>query len=383
MPVSCSRVLIVDDEEIYRRNLQMSLAISRPDWIFHTASNENEGLQVLQSSLASGENISVVITDLWMISDQGGLFLLREARKHDPWLQVILYSRDSTRLEQAGAIAKGAFEVINLSQLGKNAFDEILLKADAALHYRDVTRLLNLARAHFSPRHLQAVEKNPRLLEPREQTITICFWDIRNYTAFSESHKADRTLVAEFVKEHTQAARQIIFDHDGMFDKSVGDGIMAIFGILEIERGDEGVQKAAVNAVNAALELKSAFKALLKRWQKRIETSAANTVDIKLGCGIHTGMSFFDNIGTIHREHITALGHPVNVASRLQNQSEKGQIIVSRSTRSWVASDFRIRQLRIIDDVKGLSGDYSLHEVTGRRTPRNRAEEGGPPQDEV
>jgi class 3 adenylate cyclase len=375
MEPTSARILIVENETTYRGLMRKFLARKRTDWVFDEAGNERKGLKLLKSQLASGEPISVLITDLVMgPTFQEGLQLLKEARVQDPLLEVILYSREPEKLDpiRFGAFGIGAFEVIDIGKHGEKAFDEILIKAEAALRHREVTRQNDLLRRYFSQKLLNAIEKNPELLKPRQLTATVCFWDIRKFSAFCESLKAHPEVIAGFLKEYCDAAARIIFKHDGMLDKYIGDGVMALFGILDESKGEEGVELASANAVNAALELRTEFKTILKKWEDRIEKSAPNWIPIGLGCGIHTDSTFVGNLGTAYRDQFTALGPTVNIASRLQGESEAGQIIVSRSTRSWVRSEFRLRFLRNIDDIKNIPGVFPIYEVKGRGTPTDR-----------
>src|SRR5690242_8351782 len=117
MHVPDARVLVVEDEAGYRQDLVEFLALKRPNWVVDQAVNENEGMNVVQSRLASGEPIGIVITDLVMGPNlQAGLHLLKAARGQDELIQVILYSRKPKKLDRFIAFTIGAFEVIDIGK---------------------------------------------------------------------------------------------------------------------------------------------------------------------------------------------------------------------------------------------------------------------------
>ncbi len=140
MTASECRILIADDEQSFRGNLNQFLRLFRPRWEVDEAGNEIEGLELVESRLASGDPVDLVITDLVMQSELGGLLLVREALARDPSIQVILYSRDPSKLDRSAALSMGVSEIVDIGRLGMRAFDEILSHADAALKCREIDR---------------------------------------------------------------------------------------------------------------------------------------------------------------------------------------------------------------------------------------------------
>ncbi len=365
-----ARILVVDDDTLYRRNLREFLELHRPDWGFDEAPDESEALKILQSRNAGDESIAVVITDLVMASEQGGLRLIKRAREKDPWLQVILYSRDAKRLENSMAHAIGAFDVLDIGQYGYEAFDQILARADAALRYREAVRRNLYLRRFLSHKLLPVVEGDPELLRPRQQVASICFCEICNFAHFCEVLRTDPVLIAGFLKEYGDSAARIIFENDGMLDKYMGDEVMALFGILDEAGNQEGVQLAAANAVSTALELQAEFNLLLERWGDRFRRRSPTTIALRVRCGIHTGDAFVGNIGTVYREQFTALGSAVNIAEGIMRGAEAGQILISQSTMSYVQSEFDCRRA---EGIKIAEGELPLFRVIGPRSPAGRA----------
>src|SRR5262249_49085307 len=152
--------------------------------------------------------------------------------------------------------------------------------------------------------------------------ITICFWDIRGFSRLCEILKANPTLISGFLREYCEVGARTIFEHGGLLDKFIGDGIMALFGVLD-GKNDDG-KGDAIQAVRAAMTLRMRFKALLEKWVKEWALYTPHKIEIGLGCGIHSGEALVGNVGTEFRDQFTALGPQVNFASRIEARSEPG-----------------------------------------------------------
>jgi adenylate cyclase len=205
------------------------------------------------------------------------------------------------------------------------------------------------------------IEKSPELLAVRNDTLTICFWDIRGFSKLCESLKAHPTLIAGFLKEYFQIAAEVIFERHGVLDKYIGDGVMGLFGALN-HKNDEGRQDS-VHAVGAAIELRRRFNSLLAKWTEQWMLYTAQKIDIGLGCGIHTGEVLVGNVGTDLRDQYTALGPNVNFTQRIESRSEKGQILVSTPTQARVKDHFELQEIAVINDVKNIPGDFKIFSV--------------------
>ncbi len=216
-------------------------------------------------------------------------------------------------------------------------------------------------RRYFDPKVFGTITANPSLLNIRNATLTICFWDIRGFSRLCEILKAHPNQISGFLSEYFKLAAEIIFEHSGVLDKFIGDGVMGLFGAL-IHNTDEGRQDA-VNAVSAALTLNRRFDELLARWTERWVFYTPHSIDIGLGCGIHTGEVLVGNVGTETRDQFTALGPHVNFAQRLEARAKKGTILVSASTQARVRGYFKLEDAGVIDDVKNIPGEFRVFEV--------------------
>lgn len=359
-------ILIVDDEVQNVNSLKRELQDRNPSWTIRTAGNEPEAIDLINQ-----HRPDAIITDLVMATDQSGMNVLRHAKSYDPLIMVILITAFEKRLDRYRAFELGAFDCVQKNTPGIVAAEEISIKTQAALRFRDLAlqqiedqKQLTFLRRYFDPRVFGVIEKDPDLLSVRNQIVTICFWDIRGFSRLCESLKAHPTLIAGFLREYFKLAAEVIFKHHGVLDKFIGDGVMGLFGSLN-HRDDEGHQDARL-AVEAALDLRETFSDLLDEWKERWSLYTAQAIEIGLGCGIHTGEVLVGNIGTELRDQYTALGTNVNLAQRIEARAAMREILISSSTQARVKEHFELSDSKVFDDIKNIAGEFPIFPVVAR-----------------
>ncbi len=214
-----------------------------------------------------------------------------------------------------------------------------------------------LARAkyrRFMPPHVvDEILANPNTLNlgGTNTNVTMLFSDVRGFTTMSE--KLVPQVVVQILNEYFADMTPIVFEHQGMLDKYMGDGLMALFGV-PYERED-----AAVNAVSAAIAMQRRMESV-NRDLRAIELS-----EIAIGIGINTGPVTVGYIGSEERTDYTAIGDAVNLAARLEKQALGEQIIISRSTYDELGGRFPVRPAGEIL-VKGKMLPVQIYEVLWR-----------------
>jgi adenylate cyclase len=361
-----ARILIVDDERENRDALKLALGDQNPGWEIFTAANDAEGCELLKGQLEKREPIDVVLTDLVMTTEDSGMNMILEARKYDPSIMAILFTAKEKSLDRYAAFDYGAFDVVEKNIRGTSAVREINIKTRAALHYREWSQRINFLRRYFDPRVFETIERDPSLLALKQRTVTICFWDIRGFSRLCEILKAHPTLIADFLREYCEVAARTIFEHGGLLDKFIGDGVMALFGVLN-HKDDEG-KADALAAVRAALAFRPRFDEVVTRWMSQWTLYTPHAIEIGLGCGIHTGEALVGNVGTDFRDQFTALGPQVNFASRIEARSLSGQILLSQSTEARVRTVIESEPAGEISDVKNIPGQFKLFSAKADRT---------------
>ncbi len=150
------------------------------------------------------------------------------------------------------------------------------------------------------------------------QTITVLFADIRGFTRLSEYAPPEK--VVQLLNKYFTAMTDIIFAHGGTLDKFLGDGLMALFGAPTATPQD------ASNALEAAVAMQRRVIAI------NDDLRADGLPEVSIGIGMHTGVATVGYIGSERRSEYTAIGDTVNTASRLEKNSQGGQILISEAT---------------------------------------------------
>jgi class 3 adenylate cyclase len=356
------RILIVDDEIENLNALKRALKDENPIWEILTAGNEKEGKDLLQKQLDERSPVDVVLTDLVLESEErGGMNILQEARRIDPLIMAILFTAKEKSLDRYAAFDYGAFDVVEKNIRGASAVREINIKTRAALRYREWSQRINFLRRYFDPKVFNVIEREPSLLALNRRILTIVFWDIRGFSRLCEILKAHPDLIAGFLRDYCETAAKVIFANDGVLDKFIGDGVMALFGVLN-HKDDDG-KKDAASAVRAAVELRESFVKVVNKWMEKWNLYVPDKIEIGLGCGIHTGETLVGNVGTDFRDQFTALGPHVNLASRIESRSKQEEILISGTTQMRVKEFFRLSNAGEISDIKNIPGTFPLYRV--------------------
>jgi class 3 adenylate cyclase len=185
--------------------------------------------------------------------------------------------------------------------------------------------------------------------------VTILFSDIRNFTGMSEA-MAPQQVVA-FLNDYFSEMVDAVFEHGGVLDKFMGDGLMAVFGSV----GDE--TDHARHAVQAALRM----KALLAKING--VRGMSGMPPIAIGIGIHTDEVVVGNIGSRKRLEYTVVGDGVNTTSRLQtlNKEFGTTILVSETTHEAIAADFECRRMPEAH-LRGKTRNLQFYEVISAKS---------------
>ncbi len=180
--------------------------------------------------------------------------------------------------------------------------------------------------------------------------VTILFSDIRNFTAMAE--QMTPAQVVTFLNDYFSEMVDAVFEQNGMLDKFLGDGLMAVFGAFG-ESTDHPRR-----AVLAALRM----KALLAKINGERAMNAQPPIAI--GIGIHSDEVVVGNIGSRKRLEFTVVGDGVNVSSRLQtlNKELGTTILISETTFAAVKDDFVCREMPEAH-LRGKTQELRFYEV--------------------
>ena len=180
--------------------------------------------------------------------------------------------------------------------------------------------------------------------------VTILFADLRGFTAMVANQPAG--IVIKILNPCLIKMSEIIFKHQGTIDKFMGDSIMVLFG-APVQRPDD-VQRALACAV----EMQITMDAI------NLEHKEQGMPELYMGIGINTGEVLAGTLGSDLYSEYTVIGDEVNLASRIEAFSLRGQVLIGHST--FERSEGFIETGDPIDIyVKGKSLPVSLREVLG------------------
>jgi adenylate cyclase len=188
----------------------------------------------------------------------------------------------------------------------------------------------------------------------KEQKVTVMFSDVRRFTAIAEALGPRETV--QLLNTYFTEMVDVIFQHDGILDKYLGDGIMALFGSPFVGPND------ADNALSAADDMIARLKMLNARRAERNE----EPLDIEIG--FSTGPTVIGNIGSERRMEYTAIGDTVNLASRLEGVTKQygARILLSEATVRDLKRPATLREIDLIR-VKGKDRPVAVYESLGYR----------------
>jgi adenylate cyclase len=183
----------------------------------------------------------------------------------------------------------------------------------------DRNRVLNVFGQHVSPAVAEQLLAENAEVKSEGREVCVMFLDIRNFTAFAEKRSPEEVVgylnsVFEFMIESVNA-------HQGIVNKFLGDGFMAIFGAPL--RDDDHCR----HAIEAGL-------AILARVE---ELEAAGKIPAtRIGIGLHAGRAVVGNVGSAMRKEYTVIGDVVNLASRVEalNKQFGSQLLVTEQVRA-------------------------------------------------
>jgi adenylate cyclase len=209
-------------------------------------------------------------------------------------------------------------------------------------------RVIGMFGQHVSPAVVNKLLEQRGELGSEIRYVCMMFLDIRNFTKFAEKREPED--VVNFLNYLFDFMIDIINSHNGIINKFLGDGFMAVFG-APVSDGED-----SRNAVNAAREIVSRLET---------EVQAGRIPDTRIGIGIHAGHALTGNIGSSRRKEYTIIGDVVNIAARIEqlNKQFGSQILVSDEVwKSIEKSTYAIEDFGTVD-IRGHTGTVHIYKL--------------------
>ena len=179
------------------------------------------------------------------------------------------------------------------------------------------------------------------------KTVTVLFADVTGSTALGEL--LDPESFRRVMARYFEVARASLERHGGTVEKFIGDAVMAAFGVPTLHEDD------ALRALRAAVELRDELVAM------NVELESAYGVTLRLRTGINTG-----EVVTGTEERLVT-GDAVNVAARLEQAAEPGEILIGESTYALARGAIEAERVEPLA-AKGKTEPLSAFRLLGVRT---------------
>ena len=181
----------------------------------------------------------------------------------------------------------------------------------------------------------------PARAKEQRKTVTVLFCDLTGSTALGETIDPER--LRALLARYFERMKAIVERHGGSVEKFIGDAVMAVFGVPVLHEDD------ALRAVRAAVEMRDALPEL--GLQGRI--------------GVMTG-----EVVTGTEERL-ATGDAVNVAARLEQAAQPGEVLVGQPTLTLVRDAAEVEPVEPLE-LKGKAEPVPAYRLLRVRDAQER-----------
>lgn len=326
-----AKILVVDDEPdlemLIKQKFRQKIREQKYEFVF--AINGQDALDKIQLNT----DIDIVLSDINM-PEMDGLTLLSHLSESSPLIKSVIVSAYGDMENIRIAMNRGAFDFITKPV----NFEDLSVTIERTImHVAQIRETLkaikenNILRMYVDETVLNFMgsrefESSIMLNETVEATVV--FIDICGFTAISENETPD--AVVKLLNNYFDVMVKEIIAQSGYIDKFMGDAIMAVF------RGEYHLDRA----IDACL-------AVRKQIEEMPITAHPVPFTPLLSIGLNSGEMISGNIGSanLRRLDYTVIGDVVNIAQRLQNAANEGQIIINESAYLKVKESFNCKKV--------------------------------------
>lgn len=168
-------------------------------------------------------------------------------------------------------------------------------------------------------------EGNEHILESHRRYIACLVCDIRGFTQFSDTAEPEETMA--LLRDFHKTLGEVAARHHGTIGHRAGDGVMVIFN------DPMPCEEPVLDAVRLALDVRSAWSELRRPWERLGHS-------VGIGVGITSGYATLGLLGDEGSADYTAIGNAVNLAARLCDVAEDGQVLIDQ--RAYLDVETRV-----------------------------------------
>lgn len=226
-----------------------------------------------------------------------------------------------------------------------------LIRGQFVMSLRSVeehNRVLEVFGKYISPEVVDQLLTQKVELAGERRTVCILFLDIRDFTKFASTRPPEE--VVQYLNTLFHPLIESVNGHQGMINKFLGDGFLAVFG------APHSTGRDIANAVAAALDILERVAAL---------NAAGAVPPTRVGMGIHAGDAVVGTVGSTMRKEYTIIGGTVNLAARIEqlNKQFDSQLLVSEEVWRTIAADFPTGVALPPIEVKGEAAPVQVYRL--------------------
>jgi adenylate cyclase len=179
----------------------------------------------------------------------------------------------------------------------------------------------------------------------------VMFADLRGFTKLSQQMASSHLIT--ILDQFFDMMFEVIKQYGGVPIDLTGDELLAVFNI------PYDLPLASHLAVEASAEMQIQFKTLQQNWLRA-------GFEMGLGIGIHQGQVSVGNVGSAELMRYTVIGSVVNIAHRLVEIAQPGEILASMAVMSDVAQSIvNCKVLQITKEtLKGIDESLSVFHLS-------------------
>ncbi len=332
-------LLIVDDNKVNRLLLSRSVEL-----LGHQASVAENGRVAME--MLSSQPFDLLLLDIEMPEMDG--FQVLEAVKSDTDLRDLPVIVTSS--------VEGLDNVVRCIELG--AEDYLPKPVNKTLLSARVSSGLEKKRLRDEQKRLlerfattevaQDLQESGFAIGGKRANASVLFCDIRGFTTLSEDLAPEETI--DLLNTFYTLMFEAVTSNGGIVSLMLGDGLMALFGV------PQSLSNSAQSAVAAGHEMHNMIEIL------NLERRSEGKSDLKIGIGIATGEVVAGYAGTDNRATYTCIGSTVNLAARLEAETQKtgSRILVDQETCDLLET-VNVLETFVGTRIKGFSDPFDIH----------------------
>ncbi len=173
----------------------------------------------------------------------------------------------------------------------------------------DLVRSRVMFESAFAPQIVQQLIQDPSALTARKRELTILFADLRDFTRTAETLGPEETyrMLSDVMNRFTD---QVML-HGGVIIDYYGDGMAAMWN-APTDQIDHPLM-----ACSAALGIREQLSAINDEWSGQLGQP------LRIGIGLHTGVSIVGNAGSDRHLKYGPRGPAVNLTSRIETATKR------------------------------------------------------------